>query len=148
MNCSVYVRPFVVVAERDGDTLILLRNEAAREGGHDGGKAAAWLGAFAKLRADPGWPGCHYCHAIENAVMDIRGCWMCEACATRHRPALNCAGSDSQGRFRCACGVVAMDFIAAERVQVFGAPDAPRLAAAAAKLLPASLGRRLLKGGS
>ena len=72
MNCSVHVRPFVVVAEAHGDRLKMLRNETAPAVGHSNGPVSSVpsLGSFA---FDPGdWPGCPHCGTRDNPAHNMQ----------------------------------------------------------------------------
>jgi hypothetical protein len=132
MNCSVTVRPFLVVAEAHGDRLRMRRNELLQAGGRNsGGPVAAVpsLGSFSFDAAD--WPGCPHCGARDNPAYDLNTFWMCARCG-----GFNCAGNDRRGVFRCACGHAhAGGFYRQEFFDVRGA----RTAAAASPLArPAS----------
>src|SRR5689334_16150615 len=147
-NCGVYVRPFVVVAQRDGGTLRLLRSEAMPEGGSGGAASALPLiGNFEDLCTSPTW-GCPYCHAPKHFWS--RDFWICGPCEAAQRPALNCGGCDSQGRHRCACGAVVREFVKVQRFEVRGAassgaqrgaPGSARIAASTPPLPSAGLKR-------
>jgi hypothetical protein len=110
MNCSLHVRPFIVVAEQRGDTLVKLRNELLSSGGgvtEAGGTVSppASLGTFRFDRST--WPGCPHCNTLEKWPPGPGLFWACGTCQSLDRPALNCAGCDSRGQYRCACGNIA-----------------------------------------
>jgi hypothetical protein len=112
MNCSVHVRPFLVVAERHGDRLRMRRNETVPAGGRGGGPAPPSLGSFSFDAAD--WPGCPHCGARDNPAHNMHAFWGCSSCG-----GFNCTG-DSGGYWRCACGVVATSFYTVEKFEVRG----------------------------
>jgi hypothetical protein len=115
MNCSAYVRPFVVVAEAHGDRLRMRRNEVVQAGSYGGAPvSAAALGSFSFDAAD--WPGCPHCGARDNPAHDLRTFWMCSSCG-----GFNCAGTDRLGSFRCACGnITSGGFYSVEKFAVRG----------------------------
>lgn len=123
MNCSIYVKPFVAVAHREGNRLTVVRNESLLGGRQTGNSALAHLGSFS-LGIAPTWPGCPYCHTVRNLGHYL--CWMCPDCQAQGRPGTNCVGCDSQRRYRCACGLVSMgDFVPTEILNVFGGAALP-----------------------
>jgi hypothetical protein len=100
VHCSSFSKPFIVVAERHGDLLKLVRSELP-----DGGCAPAGDGAWAALgtfRFDAyGWPGCAHCGATD-APAHGHGClWWCSC--TQCNGLFQCAGNRN-GQFRAACG--------------------------------------------
>jgi hypothetical protein len=129
MNCSVYVRPFLVVAtpEDAGKVLRLLRSEIAQAGGGAASMPPAALGAFGFRPGD--WTGCPWCLARDNPAYGLHMFWQCYECRDAGRPSFNCAGCDHQGRFLCACGleVVNPDFELQETFNVHGQREAARV---------------------
>jgi hypothetical protein len=117
MWCSVSHQAFVVVAERQGDTLRMLRNElpAGRSAGSGGGlPPMPALGTFKIV--DGGWPGCPHCGAKNNAADRLWLFWACygESCGAP----IHCAG-ERNGISICACGKAAARFFTvAERFVV------------------------------
>jgi hypothetical protein len=144
MNCSKELKPFLVVAERHGSTLKLLRNEVPASGGAPSGAApsSTTLGAFRSFDSGT-WRGCPHCGALDNPY-GPRLFWICTTCQSRGRPAFNCSGSDTWGQYRCSCGVITTGpFTIQEVIEVHGSRTAPaaapRLAALPAAVPPWSV---------
>jgi len=99
MWCAKTGKPFVAVAERHGQNLLIVGNEPATEKL----ESTAWLGhheAF-EVDAEPSWR-CPWCGVREDSRHDfLRVLWACidPICGVP----LHCCGSQ-QGIFRCACG--------------------------------------------
>jgi hypothetical protein len=128
-NCSVRPRAFVVVTERHGDTLHMLRNEVAQGGSYSGPVTApAILGSFRFDRTI--WPGCPHCGTRENIRYNVCGFWTCNDCG-----GFNCPGHGRWGGFHCSCGRVATSFVRHEFFTVRGtaqaAAEAPRVSSGA-----------------
>jgi hypothetical protein len=114
-NCSVHVRPFLVVAEAHGDRLRMRRNEPMPGGGGNSGgpvSSVPSLGSFSFDAAD--WAGCPHCGARDNPAHNLHAFWMCGGCG-----GFNCTG-DRGGYWRCACGTVATSFTTVEKFEVRG----------------------------
>lgn len=114
-NCSVHVRPFLVVAEAHGDRLRMRRNETMPAGGRNSGGPVSSPPSLGSFSFDPGdWPGCPHCGARDNPAHNLTIFWRCGGCG-----GFNCAG-DRGGSFHCACGVVATWFETVEKFEVRG----------------------------
>jgi hypothetical protein len=96
MTCSATGKKFVAVAERRGDELRLIGNEAAQGQGSAAAAVGLLSGAY-HLETVPGWT-CPFCHAGHGARERF---WAC-AC-TAVNGAIHCAGAPGQARY-CACG--------------------------------------------
>lgn len=124
LNCSVHVRPQLVVAEERGGLLHWLRSEPLPASSASAGSGAALqpLGSF-RHDIPPGWL-CLHCFVRENPAHNFVGFWKCSGCG-----ALNCAGMDRAGWFRCACGnAINGGFTAAEFFEVRGVKQPPAAA--------------------
>ena len=124
MNCSRHLRPFVVAAAQEGDTLTLLHNEDSAQAGADAHGPLSAPAALGSFRIEPGdWPGCLWCGALKTP--DVNLFWICGGCG-----GFNCCGSDWRGQYRCQCGeVVCAPF---EPQQYFTVHGARSVAASAA----------------
>jgi hypothetical protein len=100
--CAKSGRPFIAVAERHGDTLLIVGNEKP-----DGTAAGSgWPSGYQYFAIDaaPAWR-CPWCGTREDERHDfLRLVWACgdPACGEP----LHCCGS-RRGVFRCACGQMA-----------------------------------------
>lgn len=123
--CSVHNRTSFVIARREGQSLVLLRNEApAAAGGasRSGAGPMPLIGSFNFV--DGGWPGCALCGAKRNERKGIGLVWLCEK-ASCGGP-LHCVG-DRGNLFRCACGIAAdYDFSPVPSLPVRGTSGMPQ----------------------
>lgn len=127
MHCSVVGQPFVVVAERQGNTLRMIGNEELQTGGRGGAVASPALGSF---RFDAtAWPGCLHCGARHNRTYDVPTFWTCHPDKGCGQP-FHCVG-DRAGLFRCACGKIERPgpFAVQDSFEVRGTRSAPPLPA-------------------
>ena len=150
MNCSVYQRPFVVIAEERDGTVWMLENEAPQAGGSGGGPVSPprVLGSFEFDPTCP-WRGCPHCGASRNSTHGFGLFWTCRDCPRRMRPGFNCPG-ERDGKLRCACGAVTsgpfgkgkatFEIRGIRDVPASSAPPLPPPAVAAARPVPASAG--------
>jgi hypothetical protein len=92
MSCSATGQPFVAIAERRGNLLLLAGHEPPRSGGGTDGPAEHLSGAY-NLERGKGW-ACPHCGCRDDT-------WSCTCAAMPD--SLHCGGQ--RGRLRyCACG--------------------------------------------
>ena len=151
MNCSVYQRPFVVVAEQRDGMLRMLENEAPQAGGSGGGGPVAPPRVLGTFTFDTGcpWRGCPHCGSRQNTTHGFGLFWTCSDCPRRTRPGFNCPGQ-RDGKLRCACGAVTsgpfgkpnatFEIRGTRDVPASSAPRMPPPSAAAARPIPAASG--------
>jgi hypothetical protein len=109
MTCSATGRSFVAIAERRGDELLRVGNEAPQPGRGGSAPAEMLSGAYHVANADS-W-ACPHCSSRDAS-------WSCD-CA-QSPDALHCGGKRGRRRY-CACGRLEdRHFVEVESIQVRG----------------------------
>jgi len=111
MSCGATGRPFVAIAERRGNALLLVDHELARPGGGGGtGAPPVRLSGSYHVDRGKGW-ACPHCGSREDA-------WSCGCSAMPD--SLHCGGKRGRMRY-CACGrLEERELVEVETIEVRG----------------------------
>jgi hypothetical protein len=110
MNCGMTGRPFIAIAERRGDELMLVGNEVPQRGHGTGSAPAERLSGSYRIDIANDW-ACPHCRASDDT-------WSCNC--TQVPGAFHCGGRRGRLRF-CACGKLEdRNLVEVETVEVRG----------------------------